>query len=100
MPWAEEVSTVVQAWYGGQEAANALWDVLTGDVNPSGSLPISWPKEYHDLGFEDNNWPGVDGIVKYEEGINVGYRWFQTKNLEPRWWFGYGLSYTVFQIGD
>jgi beta-glucosidase len=100
MPWAEEVSTILQAWYGGQEAGNALWDVLTGDVNPSGRLPISWPKEYLDLRFEEENWPGVDGIVKYEEGNNVGYRWFQYQNLESRWWFGYGLSYTVFQIRD
>jgi beta-glucosidase len=96
MPWAEEVSTIVQAWYGGQEAGNALWDVLTGGVNPNGRLPVSWPKEYHDLGFKKHNWPGVNGIVKYEEGINVGYHLFQNKGLEPRWWFGHGLSYTAF----
>lgn len=101
MPWADDAHTILQAWYGGQEAGNALWDVLTGTVNPSGRLPISWPREYTDLGgLADNvfTWPGVEGQVYYEESTNVGYRWYQNHQTlaTPRWHFGFGLSYTTF----
>ncbi|CZR52316.1 related to beta-glucosidase [Phialocephala subalpina] len=100
MPWADNVSTIVQAWYGGQEAGNALWDVLFGDVNPSGRLPISWPREYKDLGFEgkEERWPGKEGVVKYDEGTAMGYRWYQKEKIEPRWWLGYGLGYGHFGL--
>lgn len=101
MPWAREAGAVVQTWYGGQEAGNALWDVVMGSVCPSGRLPVTWPMEYKDLGFEEKSdrWPGIEGQVKYEEGTAVGYRWYQREELTPRWWFGYGLSYTVFEFG-
>lgn len=100
MPWADEVDCIVQAWYGGQEAGNALWDVLLGDVNPSGRLPISWPREYEDLGFKGKEeiWPGKEGVVRYEEGTTVGYRWYQREKIEPRWWLGYGLGYGTFDF--
>ncbi|RDW64054.1 hypothetical protein BP5796_10556 [Coleophoma crateriformis] len=100
MRWANKIGTVVQAWYGGQEAGNALADVLLGRVNPSGKLPISWPMQYEDLGFEAKSWPGVDGVVKYTEEMSVGYRRYQNAQIQPRWWFGHGLSYTSFKYEE
>jgi beta-glucosidase len=90
---------MLQAWYGGQEAGNALADVLLGTVNPSGRMPITWPKRYADLPFasEIQSWPGVDGTVTYKEECQVGYRWYSHHpGVEPQWWFGYGQSYTNF----
>lgn len=102
MPWADEAPSIVQAWYGGQEAGNALWDVLCGKVSPSGRLPVTWARKYGDLGFEGKKekWPGVEGVVRYEEGTGVGYRWFfgEGKEEVPRWWFGWGLGYTTFEF--
>lgn len=99
MPWADKASTLLQAWYGGQEAGNALADVLLGHVDPSGRLPFTWPKQYADLHFRESRevWPGVDGRVKYDEGCNVGYRWFQKHKLQPQWWLGHGLGYSSFE---
>ncbi|KAK7417457.1 hypothetical protein QQX98_004577 [Neonectria punicea] len=99
LPWIDGVSTFVQAWYGGQEAGSALADVLFGTVNPSGRLPITWPRRYTDLPFSSDpqSWPGVDETVIYKEDVEVGYRWYSHQtNIRPQWWFGYGLSYTVF----
>ncbi|KAL6399235.1 Glycoside hydrolase, family 3, C-terminal [Ilyonectria robusta] len=99
LPWIDGVSTFVQAWYGGQEAGNALADVLFGTVNPSGRLPITWPRRYADLPFSSDpqSWPGIDGTVLYKEGSQVGYRWYSHQtDIQPQWWFGYGLSYTHF----
>ncbi|XEV05013.1 hypothetical protein FSHL1_010300 [Fusarium sambucinum] len=98
-PWIDDISTMLQAWYGGQEAGNALADVLLGSVNPSGRLPITWPRRYADLPFasDSESWPGVDGTVTYKEEHHVGYRWYcQNQPVSPQWWFGYGLSYTQF----
>lgn len=101
MPWATDsrASTILQIWYGGQEAGNALADVLLGITPPSGHLPVTWPKKYEDLHFANNKevWPGVDGNVRYEEGSHVGYRWYLHNSVEPQWWFGHGLSYTTFR---
>lgn len=98
MPWASKASTILQAWYGGQEAGNALADVLLGQVNPSGRLPFTWPRQYSDLHFHGSAeaWPGVDGRVHYTEGTQVGYRWHQKQGVQPEWWLGHGLSYTTF----
>jgi len=87
----------VQAWYGGMEAGNALARVIFGDVNPSGKLPCTFPVKLddspaHALGA----FPGRDGVVRYEEGVLVGYRWFDTKGIAPLFPFGHGLSYTRF----
>ncbi|KAH8653738.1 glycoside hydrolase superfamily [Xylariales sp. PMI_506] len=102
MPWADQASTILQAWYGGQEAGNALADVLLGISSPSGHLPISWPRKYSDLHFakDPKSWPGVDGQVDYVEGTSVGYRWYLRNGTEPQWWFGHGLSYTSFDISE
>lgn len=90
-------STIVWSWYNGSENGNALADVLTGKVNPSGKLPFTFPASLdqspaHALGA----YPGANLKVEYKEGILVGYRWFDTKNIEPLYCFGYGLSYTDF----
>ncbi len=97
-PWLSRVPAVLQAWYPGMEGGNALAAVLFGDVNPSGKLPCTFPKQLadspaHALGA----YPGKDGTVRYEEGLLVGYRWFDTKKLEPLFPFGHGLSYTRFE---
>ncbi|KIW07563.1 uncharacterized protein PV09_01519 [Verruconis gallopava] len=95
MPWADKVPAIVQAWYQGQEAGNALADVLFGKCNPSGKLPTTFPKR-----LEDNpsygNWPGQNLSVVYEEGIFVGYRHYEQHNKAPLFPFGHGLSYTKF----
>ncbi|KAJ5770865.1 uncharacterized protein N7511_002916 [Penicillium nucicola] len=99
LPWIENASTFLQAWYGGQEAGNALADVLLGNINPSGRLPVTWPRRYTDLPFYWNQetWPGISEIVKYEEATEVGYRWYMNHpDVPPLWWLGYGLSYTSF----
>lgn len=93
------VPSIVWAWYGGMEAGNAVLDVLSGAAFPSGKLPVSFPVSLqqmpdHALG----NYPGRDLKVYYEEDILVGYRWFDTKGIEPLYPFGFGLSYTTFDI--
>ena len=93
-------STIVWSWYNGSENGNALADVLLGKVNPSGKLPFTFPASLdqspaHALGAEA--YPGVNLHEEYKEGILVGYRWFDTKNIEPLYPFGYGLSYTRFE---
>ena len=99
--WIDQVSGVMQAWYPGMEGGNAIANVLFGDVSPSGKLPCTFPKQLadspaHALGA----YPGKDGVEKYEEGLLVGYRWFDTKNIEPLFPFGHGLSYTQFEYSD
>jgi beta-glucosidase len=99
MPWVADVPAVLQAWYLGQEAGNALADVLVGDVNPSGKLPITLPQR-----LEDNpafiNYPGENGRVLYGEGIYVGYRYYDKKAVAPLFPFGHGLSYTTFEYSN
>lgn len=95
MPWAGDAAAILQSWYGGQEAGNALADVLFGDVTPSGKLPITFPCR-----LEDNpafiNYPGENGKVYYGEGLFVGYRYYDKKEIAPLFPFGHGLSYTAF----
>ena len=95
------VPAVVWGWYGGMEAGNAVVDVLSGKEFPSGKLPFTIPvtlsqSPAHALGA----YPGHDLKVNYDEDILVGYRWFDTKGIEPQYPFGYGLSYTSFKISD
>ncbi|WP_423818628.1 glycoside hydrolase family 3 C-terminal domain-containing protein [Salinimicrobium sp. TIG7-5_MAKvit] len=92
------VSTLVWSWFNGSEGGNALIDVLTGDVNPSGKLPWTMPKRLEDSpAHATKSFPGDDSVT-YKEGILVGYRWFDTKNIAPLYPFGYGLSYTTFNF--
>lgn len=102
MPWLDRVKGVIQAWYLGSEAGEALANVIAGDVNPSGKLPFTFPERLADSGahaFGERSYPGVDGEQTYMEDILVGYRWFDTKKIRPRFPFGHGLSYTTFAYG-
>ena len=101
MPWVDSVPSIVQAWYGGSEAGHSLADVLFGDVNPSGKLPFTCPKQLSDSpAHQDGLRFPVRGKNYYNEGIFVGYRWFENKEIEPLFAFGHGLSYTTFEYGD
>jgi beta-glucosidase len=104
MPWRDEVAAVVQMWYPGMEGGHALADVLSGDVNPSGRLPTTFPAELSDTAahYAGNpaHYPGVGGQVHYDEGVFIGYRWFDARDLTPQWCFGHGLSYTRFEYRD
>lgn len=106
MPFADKVGAVLQGWYCGSEAGNAIADVLSGAVNPSGKLPFTFPVQLADGPIKtENQYPGIkdeNGIwqTEYSEGIYVGYRWYDTREVRPQWAFGYGLSYTTFEYGD
>ncbi|WP_291103738.1 MULTISPECIES: glycoside hydrolase family 3 C-terminal domain-containing protein [unclassified Flavobacterium] len=96
----KKTSALVWSWFNGSEGGNALVDVLLGKVNPSGKLPWTMPKNIMDSpAHATNSFPGGK-TVNYAEGILVGYRWFDTKNIEPLYPFGYGLSYTTFAFGN
>lgn len=111
--WRDLPDAIVVPWQGGQEAGNAIVDVLTGDIDPSGKLPTSFPVNYSDVPSSDN-FPGVptgDKImvrgreqqpsrVDYQEGIFVGYRYYDSFGIAPAYEFGYGLSYTDFDYGE
>ena len=100
MPWIGEVPALVQAWYGGSEAGNAIASVLFGDVNPSGKLPFTFHKRLEDCAAHSiGDYPGDGENVEYKEGIFVGYRWTDKEGIEPQFAFGHGLSYTDFSYG-
>ncbi|BEG98063.1 glycosyl hydrolase [Bacteroides sedimenti] len=100
MPWAKDVPAIVEGWYSGTEAGNALASVLMGDVNPSGKLPFTIP-----VSLKDNSaialgeYPGNGKEQTYNEGIFVGYRWSDKQKIKPLFSFGHGLSYTSFAYG-
>jgi len=99
MPWVDKVPAIMQGWYLGSEAGNAMADVISGEVNPSGKLPFSFPKKLEDnaaYSFGKLSYPGDSINQYYKEDILVGYRWFDTKKIAPLFPFGYGLSYTTF----
>ena len=107
MPWADKADAIVQGWYGGTESGNALADVLTGRVNPSGRLPFSIPFKYEDGPIKtDRQYPGIkeEGDqfwqTYYDEGVYVGYRWYDTKGVPVQFPFGHGLSYTNFEYSN
>ena len=103
MPWADKADAIVQGWYGGTESGNALADVLTGKVNPSGRLPFTVPFKYEDGPIKtEAQYPGIkeEGDqfwqTHYSEGVYVGYRWYSSKKIKVQFPFGHGLSYTTF----
>jgi beta-glucosidase len=99
MPWLAEVAGVVEAWYPGQESGTAIAGVLFGDVEPGGRLPMTFPaSESQGPAAEPSQFPGVDGTVRYDEGIDVGYRYYDRAGQAPLFPFGYGLSYTSFTV--
>lgn len=97
--WISNVDGLVQAWFGGDEAGNAIADVLLGKHNPSGKLPMTFPVRWEDCSAHDS-YKKQDSISVYGDGIFVGYRWFDEKNIEPLFPFGYGMSYTTFSYSD
>ena len=103
MPWVSDVKTVMQTWYLGSEAGNAIADVISGDTNPSGKLPFSFPVRLTDNSahfFGELSYPGNGETQYYKDDILVGYRWHETKNIKPLFSFGHGLSYSSFKITD
>jgi beta-glucosidase len=101
MPWVDAVKGIVEAWYPGQEDGNASAALLFGDVNPSGKLPVTFPKSLSDVpASSPQQWPGVNSQVQYAEGVLVGYRWYDAKEIAPLFPFGYGLSYTTFTFSN
>jgi beta-glucosidase len=99
MPWRDEVAGIVQLWYLGQEAGNALADVLTGAVDAAGRLPTTFAHRLEDIPAM-LNYPGENGEVLYGEGLFIGYRAFDKTKVEPLYPFGFGLSYTTFSFGE
>ncbi len=100
-PWLGDVKGLIQAWYLGSMSGTAMADVIAGDINPSGKLPFSFPKKLTDNAahsFGAMSYPGDSINQEYKEGILVGYRWHDTKNIEPAFAFGHGLSYTQFEV--
>lgn len=96
-PWANRARAILQIWFGGEEMATALAEVLVGRREPAGRLPMTWPRR-----LEDNpsygNFPGERDEVRYGEGVLVGYRWYDARSLPTLFPFGHGLSYTTFEI--
>jgi len=103
MPWLDETGAVVEAWYGGSKGGDAVANVLLGDVNPSGKLPMTFPKSEADLPHPDlkkptpGAKPGLSFSVDYSEGAKVGYKWYEAEKKPVLFPFGYGLSYTSFK---
>ncbi|MDP3786074.1 MAG: glycoside hydrolase family 3 C-terminal domain-containing protein [Candidatus Omnitrophota bacterium] len=97
--WIDKIPAVVEAWYPGQECGNAIADVLLGNYNPGGKLPTTFPVKWEDCPAY-GNFPGGNGQVTYAEGIFVGYRYFDTKNVKVLFPFGHGLSYTTFAYSN
>jgi beta-glucosidase len=99
MPWINKVAGVVEGWYPGQEDGSAIASVLTGAVNPSGRLPITFPVSTSKMpATSDSSFPGVRLAVNFGTGLDIGYRWYQANKVEPLFSFGYGESYTTFKL--
>ncbi len=101
-PWIGDVKAMLHCWYLGSMAGTSLANVLTGKVNPSGKLPVTWAVNQNDypcFKYGQEGYPGVNKQVYYKEGIYVGYRYFDTNKVRPQFPFGYGLSYTTFKYG-
>lgn len=97
--FSNDVPALLWGWLNGSEGGHAMADVLFGNVNPSGKMPFTLPLSLNDSPAHSlNKYPGTNKVVTYEEGVLVGYRWFDTKNIKPLYAFGYGLSYTMFDI--
>jgi beta-glucosidase len=101
MPWLSQVKGVLEAWYPGQEDGTAIGSILFGSVDPSGHLPVTFPTSLSQVPASTTaQWPGENGTVQYSEGIDVGYRWYDSQGLAPLFPFGYGLSYTTFSFSN
>ncbi|NNN01290.1 MAG: hypothetical protein HKL86_05615 [Acidimicrobiaceae bacterium] len=101
MPWVKQVAGVLEAWYPGQVDGTAVAKVLAGAIDPSGHLPITFPASASATPTESaNSFPGVKSVVRFNGGLDVGYRWYQAHHVTPLFAFGYGLSYTSFSLAN
>jgi beta-glucosidase len=99
MPWLDQVAAVLEVWYPGEEDGNVVADLVFGEVNPSGKLPLTFPGAEADVPAHTlQQYPGVNGTAIYSEGLEVGYRWFDSQKIMPLFPFGFGLSYTSFSV--
>ena len=99
MPWFDKAPAIMQSWFGGQEYGNALAALIFGDASPSGKMPSTFPKRLQDTPAY-TSYPGENGKVRYGEGLYVGYRWYDARDIEPLVPFGHGLSYCSFDWSD
>ena len=99
MPWVEEAGSILQCWFPGQEFGNSLSDIIFGKINPSGKLPTTFPKSIEDTPAYAT-YPGKDLQMDYEEGLYIGYRWYDKEEIDPLFPFGHGLSYTSFDYSN
>ena len=97
LPWSDSVPAIIASLLPGQEFGHAIGDVLFGDVNPSGRLPVTFPNVDNEVKFTEIQYPGINNEGNYTEGLLIGYRWYDAYNVTPRFAFGHGLSYTTFQ---
>ena len=101
MPWLNSAAGVFENWYGGQETGAAMAALIFGTVNPSGKLPVTFPSSLSQVPAQTTaQWPGTSTGVTYSEGVDIGYRWYQSQNITPAFPFGYGLSYTSFSFSN
>jgi len=96
--WTDDISAILVGFMPGQEEGHAFADVLFGDVNPGGKLPMTFPNVENEVGFKADEYPGVNLVEYYREQLNVGYRWYKTNKVAPKFAFGFGLSYTTFSL--
>jgi beta-glucosidase len=99
-PFAENISGLLLTFMPGQEAGNAIADILFGDTNPSGKLPLTIPNVENEVEFTTEQYPGINHTALYTEKLLVGYRWYNANNVQPKFPFGYGLSYTQFSYSS
>jgi beta-glucosidase len=99
MPWKDNVKGIIESWFGGEKIGFAITDVLTGKYNPSGKLPVTFPKRWEDC-TAFATYKKQDSVTNYSDGIFVGYRHFDKCNIEPLFPFGFGLSYTTFEYNN
>jgi beta-glucosidase len=101
MPWINDVAGVFENWYGGGETGAAAAALIFGTVDPSGKLPVTFPASLSQVPAQtEAQWPGTSTGVDYSEGVDIGYRWYQSQNITPLFPFGYGLSYTNFSFSN
>ena len=101
MPWLNSVAGVFENWYGGQETGAAMAALIFGTVDPSGKLPVTFPVSLSQVPAQTQaQWPGTTAGIDFSEGVDIGYRWYQSQNITPQFPFGYGLSYTKFSFSN
>jgi len=99
-PWKNSVNSILHGFFPGETYGNALADVLFGEVNPSAKLPLTMPNIENEVQFTESEYPGVDKVATYSEGMLIDYRWYASKGVTPAFSFGHGLSYTHFSYQD